>query len=117
MSATKTSDSNLFNSSSEDFVPIACHYDEHTLLTKNGEMLQIIQINGINSEKISKDLFNLREVVRKSIRDTIDCSKFAFWIHTIRRKADLDDTTEYNNFFLPIYMIFGVAKIIGMINL
>ncbi len=98
MVATKKSDSNLFNNSSEDFVPVACHFDEYTLLTKNGELLQTIEINGIHSEKISKDLFNLRAVVRKSIEESIDCTKFAFWVHTIRRKADLDDPTEYPGF-------------------
>lgn len=96
MSAVKTSDNNLYNNSSGDFVPAACHYDEHTLLTKNGELLQTIQINGIHSEKISKNLFNLREVVRAAIRNTVDCNKFAFWVHTIRRKDDLDDTADYN---------------------
>ena len=98
MLTTKKSESNLFNNTSEDFVPIACHYDENTMLTKNGELLQTIEINGIHSEKISKDLFNLRAVVRKSIAESIDCTKFAFWVHTIRRKADLDDPAEYPNF-------------------
>jgi len=47
----KKLDKGLYNALSEDFVPIACHYDKNTLLTKNGELLQIFQINGINSEK------------------------------------------------------------------
>ena len=93
--SSKKSDSDLYNNSSADFVPVACHHDEHTLLTKNGQLLQTIQINGINSEKISKDLFNLRQIVRKSIRDVVKSSNFAFWIHTVRRKTDLDDPAEY----------------------
>lgn len=99
MLTIKKSDNNLFNNTSEDFVPIACHYDENTMLTKNGELLQTIEINGIHSEKISKDLFNLRAIVRKSIAESTDCTKFAFWVHTIRRKADFDDPTEYPGFF------------------
>ena len=98
MVATKKSDSKLFNNSSEDFVPIACHFDENTLLTKNGELLQTIEINGIHSEEISQDLFNLRAVVRKSIEERLGGAKQAFWIHTIRRKADLDDPAEYPGF-------------------
>lgn len=98
MSLNKKLESNLFNNSSEDFVPLACHYDENTLLTKNGELLQTIEINGIHAEEISKELFNLRAVVRKSIEESIDCTKFAFWVHTIRRKADLDDPAEYPGF-------------------
>ncbi|GAB4162716.1 MAG: VirB4 family type IV secretion/conjugal transfer ATPase [Rickettsiaceae bacterium] len=98
MLVTKSADSNLYNNSSEDFVPIACHYNENTLLTKNGQLLQTIQIDGINSDKISKDLFNLRAVVRKAIGESVDGHKYAFWIHTIRRKADLDDNAEYYGF-------------------
>ena len=99
MSAAKKSDNNFYNTSSKDFIPVACHYDQNTLITKNGELLQIIQINGINSEKISKNLFNLREVVRKSISSSVHGSKYAFWIHTIRRKTNLDDNADYYNEF------------------
>ncbi len=98
MSEDKSHDSQLYNNSSEDFIPIACHFNENTLITKNGELLQTIQINGVNSEKISNNLFNLRAMVRKSISGSIDSGKYAFWIHTIRRKADLDDTADYYGF-------------------
>ncbi len=88
---------NIYNDSSENFIPIACHYDENTLLTKNGELLQIFQIDGLTSKKISKKLFNLREDVRNAISNGIEGGKLAFWIHTIRHKINLDDTTPYNN--------------------
>jgi type IV secretion system protein VirB4 len=54
VATTKKPDKDLYNASSEDFIPVACHYDYNSLLTKNGELLQTFQINGINSEKISK---------------------------------------------------------------
>lgn len=89
-------DKDLYNNSAEDFIPIACHYNENTLLTKNGELLQTIQINGINAENISTKLFNLREVVRNAIKKNVRNKNFAFWIHTVRRKTNLDDPTPYN---------------------
>ncbi|OZG32295.1 transporter [Rickettsia endosymbiont of Culicoides newsteadi] len=89
-------DKDLYNNSAENFIPIACHYNENTLLTKNGELLQTIQINGINAENISDKLFNLREVVRNAIKKNVHNKSFAFWIHTVRRKTNLDDTTPYN---------------------
>ena len=58
---------NIYNDSSENFTPLACHYDKNTLLTKNGELLQIFQIDGLNSKRISKKLFNLRGDVRNPI--------------------------------------------------
>jgi len=95
--AIKKSEKSQYSASSEDFVPIACHFDNNILITKNGELLQTFQINGINSEKISKVLFNLREMVRQALRDNVSSEKLAFWIHTIRREENLDDDMPYNN--------------------
>lgn len=91
--------SSTYNASSGDFIPLACHYDPHTLLTKNGELIQTFQINGINSETISKTLYDLRSMVRKTVKSNVDSYNFAFWIHTIRKKVNLDDDTEYNSYF------------------
>lgn len=55
-----------------------------------------LQINDINAENISDKLFNLREVVRNAIKKNVPNKNFAFWIHTVRRKTNLDDTTPYN---------------------
>lgn len=93
---SRKSDKVLYNSSSQDYIPIACHYDENTLITKNGELLQIIQINGINSERVSSKLSSLRETVRNAIRNNINSDNFAIWIHTIRCKTNLDDPKLYN---------------------
>ena len=98
MAAKKKSDNDLYNNSSEDFIPVACHYDENTLLTKNGELLQTIQIKGINAEHISQNLFNLRQVVRQSISNAIKNNKYSLWVHTVRKKVDLDDPAEYHGF-------------------
>lgn len=87
-----------YNTASEHFIPIACHYDENTMLTKNGELLQIIQIQGINAENISTNLFDLRKMLRQALENNIQDKNFALWIHTIRREANLDDNAQYNNF-------------------
>ena len=70
--SVKKIDSGMYNASSEDFIPASCHYDPHTLLTKNGELLQTFQINGVNSEMISKSLFNLRKMVREAVKSNIE---------------------------------------------
>ncbi len=94
-------DKDLYNNSAQDFIPIACHYDENTLLTKNGELLQIIQIHGVNAEKVSEKLFDLREMLRDSIRKNVKTSNFAFWIHTVRRVTNLDDVNASYDKLLP----------------
>lgn len=89
-------DYNFYNPSVADFIPIACHYDANTLITKNGQLLQTIQINGINADKISDKLFNLRSFVRKAISSSVDNHNYAFWVHTIRKEVNLDDNAPYH---------------------
>lgn len=95
----RQSDKSLYRSKSSGFIPIACHYDANTLLTKSGQLLQIFQINGIAAEKISDKLFDLRHQVRAAISNNIEDDRFAFWLHTIRRRTNLDDLTNYGNKF------------------
>lgn len=82
-----------------DFIPIACHYNENSLLTKNGELVQVIQIHGLNSQKISSRLFNLRSLVRQAIKKHALDNRCAFWLHTVRRRTNLDDETKYSKKF------------------
>lgn len=73
----------------EDFIPFVCHYDENTILTKNGELLQVIKITGFHHESIGSELVNLRETVREAITNNIKTNNFALWLHTIRRRQNI----------------------------
>lgn len=88
-----------FYSNAHEYIPVCCHFDERTLLTKDGELIQTIQINGINQENISSNLLTLREIIRKSLKEHINSTDLACWIHTIRKKENLDDDTPYPNMF------------------
>lgn len=72
-----------------DFVPYACLTDPHTLLTKNGEVLQIIKITGFTFEAIERDDADLRQVIRRAVASNIDSDAYALWFTTIRRKKNL----------------------------
>lgn len=88
-------DKDIYNYNAPNFIPIACHYNEHTLLTKDGKLLQIIKVYGISSEKISDNIQNLREIIRASVKKHTNSYDFAFWMHTIRERQNLDDPTPY----------------------
>jgi type IV secretion system protein VirB4 len=89
-----------------DFVPYACFYDQHTIITKNGELCQTIRITGSNAEQISDTIRSkdndseLRKLIRKSIKDYIPNDSFAVWLHTIRRKVEVSENADFssNNF-------------------
>ncbi len=96
---SKKSNANLYNNSAGDFIPVVCHYDENTLLTRNGELVQTIEIKGLGADNINTNLMNLRAAIRKAIAESSTNRELAFWVHTIRRKGNLDDEAKYYGFF------------------
>lgn len=83
----------------EDFIPYAIHYDKKTLLTKNGELMQIIKVTGFNNTSIFADLISLREAVRDAVRDHIKKTNFALWFTTIRRRKNISPEGTFVDFF------------------
>jgi len=95
----RKSDKSLYNEAASDYIPLACHYDSVTLLTKNGELLQSLQITGMSSENVAHNLNEFTSIVRKSLAKHINQEELACWVHTIRRKKNIDDPLPYNNIF------------------
>ena len=83
----------------EDFIPYVCHYNPHTILTKNGELMQIIRITGFNKASAVSELISLRDSVRDAIVDNVPGGKFAFWFNTIRRKKNISPKGEFDDLF------------------
>ncbi len=84
----------------EHTVPYACHYDNQSLLTKNGELMQVIKIEGYSKEMMnSSDDVDLRNIIRRAIIENINDHKVAIWFHTIRRKRNLDSINYFSSTF------------------
>ena len=71
------------NKPSPDSLPYACHYSPETILTKNGELLQIMKIEDFHSDR------DIRSILRSSIVQNINDNNFALTIHTIRKKKNI----------------------------
>ncbi len=84
--------------SQSEFIPIASHYNAETLLTKNGELMQILRIradvDGLDYESPTA-LTSLREALREAIRTHIGSDLFSFWFHTIRRRLPITQTASF----------------------
>jgi len=89
----------LANSPDEDFIPYVIHYDKKTILTKNGELMQMIRISGFSNTSVYAELVPLREAVRESIRENIKQTNFALWFNTIRRKKNISPEGDFNDYF------------------
>ncbi len=86
----------------EEFIPYAAHFDENTVLTKNGELLQTIRITGFPAEIIKvgdESPKTLREAIRDSIKRNIKTDNFSFWFHTIRAQRDISNAGNFKNQF------------------
>jgi len=83
----------------EDFIPYVCHFDPNTILTKNGELLQIIRITGFGNSSVAAELISLRDAVRDAITENVSDNKVAFWFNTIRRKKNIAPKGEFKDFF------------------
>lgn len=77
----------------DDFIPYACHYDDSTVLTKNGNLLQIVKIEDYSIDTVQKGK-DLRSEVRNAINKNINTSEFAIWVHTVRKRNNFDLSWE-----------------------
>jgi type IV secretion system protein VirB4 len=83
----------------EDFLPYVCHFDKNTILTKNGELLQIIRITGFSNSSVISEIISLRETVRDAILEYVQDNKVALWFNTIRRKKNIAPKGDFSDFF------------------
>jgi type IV secretion system protein VirB4 len=81
-------------------VPIACHFDSKTLLTKNGELVQIICVD--DCQRMSaEEIPTLRESVRKTLLDNFADAGLQVNIYVIRDRKEMSPHGQ-----LP----FGIAS-------
>ena len=83
----------------EDFVPYVCHYSPNTILTKNGELLQIIRVTGFSNSSAVSEMISLRDAVRDSLKKNIQDVNYALWFNTLRRKKNISPRGEFDNIF------------------
>lgn len=76
-----------------EFIPYHSHYNPHTLLTKNGELMQIIRVNANLNGDECENLDGVHATLCTALREVLTASevseKFSFWLHTIRRRSEV----------------------------
>lgn len=80
-----------------DFVPYACLFDEDTLTTKNGELVQIIKITGLGFDAQAQR--DLRGTIRHAVQQCIPDESYAIWLHTLRRRKQLVAASHFPDKF------------------
>lgn len=69
-------------------LPFARHVDDHTIETRDGLLMQVIQLRGFLFETADTDELNYRKRLRDAMLQAIGSSQFAIYHHVVRRRVD-----------------------------
>jgi type IV secretion system protein VirB4 len=70
-----------------DRLPYAGHLDDHTVMTRSGDLIQMIQIDGIAFETADSETLNHMAAVRDVVMRGIANSNLMLYCHVIRRQV------------------------------
>ncbi|MDR3079148.1 MAG: hypothetical protein LBU15_03860 [Rickettsiales bacterium] len=93
------------NSINPDLIPYACYYNDHTLITQNGEMLQTIKIPSFVSNRGEANFYLLRENLNKSFVKNAKNHNLSFWFQTVRKSVDLIPRNQNYESYTPKFVI------------
>jgi type IV secretion system protein VirB4 len=68
-------------------LPYLAQIDDHTILTRDGHLLQIIELQGLPFETIASAELDARLLVRDAMFQGLASSRFALIHHVVRREV------------------------------
>jgi type IV secretion system protein VirB4 len=80
-------------------LPYARHVDDHSVETRDGLLMQVIQLRGLLFETADTDEINYRKALRDAMLQAIGSSRFAVYHHVIRREADVELADKFPDDF------------------
>jgi type IV secretion system protein VirB4 len=80
-------------------LPYGRHVDDHTIETRDGLLMQVIQVRGLLFETADTDEINYRKRLRDAALQAIGSSRYAVYHHIIRRQAEISLGADYQDGF------------------
>jgi type IV secretion system protein VirB4 len=69
-------------------LPFSAQIDDHTLLLRDGRLVQVLQLEGLLFETADTEELNYRKALRDAALKALGSSQFALYQHVIRRRVD-----------------------------
>ncbi|HEU5046559.1 MAG TPA: VirB4 family type IV secretion/conjugal transfer ATPase [Rickettsiales bacterium] len=69
-----------------NFIPYLHHYNDETIITKDGELVQFIKVDGFSFETSDDEDLDMKKMVRNSLLKSMADGTLAIWFHIIRRR-------------------------------
>ncbi len=76
-------------------IPYACHVDEQTVRTENGDLVAILRLDGVPVETLAQDEIDILKDSRNQSLKALANPSVALWFHTIRRKETRYPSGEF----------------------
>ncbi len=82
-----------------NFLPYLCHYNEDTIITKDGSLMTTLKIEGFSFETADDDMLESRKQNRNNLLKGMANASVGIYFHTLRRKHTAFPGGEFNNYF------------------
>jgi type IV secretion system protein VirB4 len=80
-------------------LPYARHVNDTTIETRDGLLLQVIQLRGLLFETADTDEINYRKRLRDAMLQAVGSSRFALYHHILRRRVEPEMSGEHGDPF------------------
>lgn len=81
-----------------EFIPYKCHWNNHTILTKKDELIQVIKVGGFSFETADDEDVDIRKSIRNILFKGMSAGTFGLYFHTIRRRQAVYEEEDVGNF-------------------
>lgn len=71
-----------------DHLPYLAQIDDHTVLLRDGRLMQVLRLDGLLFETADASEINYRKSLRDAMLQAIGSSRFALYHHVIRRRVE-----------------------------
>jgi type IV secretion system protein VirB4 len=71
-----------------DHLPYLAQIDDHTLMLRDGRLMQVLAIDGLLFETADTSEINYRKALREAMIQAIGSSRFALYHHVVRRRVE-----------------------------
>ncbi len=85
--------------SESSFIPYQALWDSNTAITKNGEFLVAIKLDGFSFETADDEDLDMKKVVRNTLFKSIGTANYAMWFHIIRKRQQVELEGEFDEVF------------------
>lgn len=74
--------------SAGNHLPYLAQIDDHTLLLRDGRLMQVIKLDGLLFETADTNEINYRKALRDAMLQAVGSSRFALYHHIVRRRVE-----------------------------